>query len=120
MIDETTDLLIRARGFIERGWCRGTFARDVNGNPVTSTDPSAAGWCMYGALEAAGRGVIDSRAILRLSRETDGVLIDFFNNRQKTVEPVLAAFDRAIAGNPVAAEGRNPLERRNRSAGDAG
>jgi hypothetical protein len=27
-IDETTALLVRARGFIERGWCRHALARD--------------------------------------------------------------------------------------------
>ena len=44
-------------------------------------------------------------AVERLEAVIGGQSLPRFNNRQETVEPVLAAFDRAIAfGNVVAAE----------------
>jgi hypothetical protein len=98
--DETTALLIRARGFLERGGHRDTYARDANGNPVDPTSGAAVAWCIRGAMEAAHVG--DDAwfpAVFRLSAEI-GDTYNFceFNNTQETVEPVLAAFDRAIAG----------------------
>jgi hypothetical protein len=33
-VDETTEILIRARGFLERGWCQNTLARDADGNAI--------------------------------------------------------------------------------------
>jgi|HubBroStandDraft_6_1064221.scaffolds.fasta_scaffold444957_2 hypothetical protein len=105
--DETTALLMRARGLLERGWCRGWLAVDANANPVDPTDSSAAAWCANGALIAAGMAepsdlstlrFMTHPAYLRLKTAVGDTLVGFFNNGQKTVEPVLAAFDRAIAG----------------------
>jgi hypothetical protein len=97
--DETTELLIRARGFIERGWCRGVLARDETG--ISEVDPTSArtvAWCIYGAMDAAGVPVDSSHpAYRRLMGAIGGECVADFNNRQETVEPVLAAFDRAIA-----------------------
>jgi hypothetical protein len=100
MADEATDLLIRARGFIERGWCRYTFARDAEGRAVWVTDKEAVEWCPLGALFIAGMSFMppfEHPAFLRLNAAVDGENIVRFNNHQETVEPVLAAFDRAIA-----------------------
>jgi hypothetical protein len=99
-IDETTALLIRARGFIERGWCRLTVALSANGFVTGPTSGDAAAWCMYGSLFAAGvpqAGYSEHSAVLRLESAIGGENVCIFNNRQETVEPVLAAFDRAIA-----------------------
>lgn len=99
-IDPTTALLIRARGFIERSWCRKWFAGDANGWGVTPVSEQAIAWCMTGALMAAQQQTADgcvNDAIERLRSAVggDGTLADF-NDRQQTVEPVLAAFDFAI------------------------
>jgi hypothetical protein len=99
MTDETTELLIRARGFIECGWCTNAQARDAEGTPVPPRSDSAVSWCTYGAPVAAGmpNGTITHPAFVRLDSSIEGAeRIAFFNNTQKTVEPVLAAFDRAI------------------------
>jgi hypothetical protein len=103
MSDETTALLIRARGFLVRGWCRGALAIDDDGKIVDPKSERAVAWCADGALVAAGLGP-DRRshpAMRRLLATIDCRDIGIFNNRQETVEPVLAAFDRAIAAEPT-------------------
>jgi hypothetical protein len=96
-VDETTAMLIRARGFLERGWCRGVHARDVAGDRVQPTSEKAVAWCMIGALMAAGWETHHTGhpAYQRLAAATNDEGAEF-NDRQKTVEPILAAFDRAI------------------------
>jgi hypothetical protein len=99
MTDETTELLIRARGLIERGWCREEFARDAVGNFVDPTGPTAIAWCMNGALIAAGVVLPLKKhpAFRRLKSAIGTAPVSVFNDAQETVEPILAAFDRAIA-----------------------
>jgi hypothetical protein len=106
-----TALLIRARSFLERGWCREAAAVDMDGCEVDPTDPNAISWCAYGALMAAGipdDGTDDS-AFVRLDKEMcdEGLGADsvgHFNDAQETVEPILAAFDRAIRSAPPIAQ----------------
>jgi hypothetical protein len=106
--DATTRLLIRARGLLERGllergWCKNEFARDSAGLGVKPTDARAIEWCVNGALIALGvpwqNGAYGQHpAVVRLKNAIGGRRsIGEFNNDQETVEPVLAAFDRAIA-----------------------
>ena len=96
--DETTALLIRARGFIARGWCRTANAQDAKGFVVSVHSEHAVAWCMAGALMAAGMSRdYGHPAYQRLKCAVGGELVLGFNDRQKTVEPILAAFDRAIA-----------------------
>jgi len=51
---ELIDILIGAKGFIERGWTQGELARDKQGNAVRPEDPNAVCWCVEGAIKAAG------------------------------------------------------------------
>jgi hypothetical protein len=97
-IDPTTDLLIRARGFIERGWCRDALALDAEGKRVRPRSDRAVAWCAHGALIAAGMALLDldNPAVHRLTGGRDGYFLVKFNNTQKSVVPILAAFDRAI------------------------
>jgi hypothetical protein len=100
-IDETTALLIRARGFVERGWCRGTLARDTAGREVGPTNERAVAWCAFRALLMVGvpylPGARFHPAYHRVNDAMNGEQIHRFNDRQEIVEPILAAFDRAIA-----------------------
>jgi hypothetical protein len=108
-INAATEMLVRARSFIERGWCRDTLARDASGHPVDPTARDAVAWCANGALVAAGLSRCGSLAFYRDhpairwleaaigGENSGGGNIANFNNQQETVEPVLAAFDRAIA-----------------------
>lgn len=97
--DETTALLIRARSFLEHGWCRYMWAMDADGHPVDPTTTDAVAWCAEGALNAAGmsEAMTDHPALNRL-RAAMGVHITLFNDVQESLAPVLMAFDRAIAG----------------------
>lgn len=98
--DETTALLVRARAFIERGWCRYMLAMDADGHSVDPTTTAAVAWCGEGALNAAGMSKVltDHPALSRLRAAMGDIHITLFNDHQETVAPVLAAFDRAIAG----------------------
>jgi hypothetical protein len=98
--DETAALLIRARGFLERGWCRGVCARNEQGWAVKPSSDHAVAWCAYGALAAAGmspNGPHYYPAVRQLMIAAGCHSLPYFNDAQETVEPVLAAFDRAIA-----------------------
>jgi hypothetical protein len=105
--DEATALLVRARALVARGWCRWTPARNRFRFAVSPYSRSATRWCMSGALDAAALISSDldrRRAVIRLRVAMGDVPIACFNDAQKTVEPILEAFDRAIAAsNPVAA-----------------
>jgi hypothetical protein len=110
-IDETTAILMRARSFIESGWCRFTNAVDEAGNAVLPTSERAVAWCAWGALIAAKVPRLDygaHPAICRLEDALDDYDITHFNDIQETVETVLAAFDRAIActDRPIGRTGR--------------
>lgn len=103
-MDATTALLIRARGLIERGWCRGANAIDKDGATVSPTSVDAIAWCASGALKAAHTYLTNGLggAYDRLYATT-GNRIEDFNDQQETVGPILAAFDRAItAGSETA------------------
>ena len=110
--DEATALLIRARALVERGWCRDAFARDAARNPVPPTSERAVAWDAFGALLAAGlpenRERLLYRALDRLQNAIPGDGIIRFNNQQGTVQPILDAFDRAIAGEPPPSADERP------------
>ena len=99
-VDEPTAILIRARDFIERGWCRYFYVKDRLGIPVPATCRWAVSWCAVGAIQAATSSAAHREAheaCTRLRNVMGDVDIIVFNDRQKSVESVLAAFDRAIA-----------------------
>jgi len=99
-LDDTTRMLLDARGYIERGWCLWTQAVDAEGKQVLPCDQGAVRWCAYGALVAAGlrNGVTNHPAVQRLQDAMGDKNIGGYNNRQTHSGPVLEAFDRAIVG----------------------
>jgi hypothetical protein len=109
--DDATALLIRARSFIERGWCRGAAAANVNGLEVHATSKQAIAWCALGALDAAGLPYIHHirlgwhPAYRRLQDVIGDERLQDWNARQGTSGPVSAAFDRAIT-QPVSERSR--------------
>jgi hypothetical protein len=99
VIDGPTTFLIRARALLASGWCRHAQARNFLGFQVSPYSRWATCWCASGAFRAAATGVSDAdrrRAQARLIVAIGGETLWEFNDRQETVEPVLAAFDRAI------------------------
>jgi len=109
-VDETTEILIRARGFLERGWCQNTLARDADGNAIKPISERVVAWCAIGAVDAT-RMPWDTAAkmgLRRLEAAIGGKPINDFNDRQTTVGPILAAFDRAI-GSAASPETNKPV-----------
>jgi hypothetical protein len=99
--DAATELLIRARSLLLRGWCRDKGAIDENGVEVHPTSPRAIAWCALGALDAAGIPYLYHQhgphpAYQRLKVAIGEERPMDFNARQETSGPVLAVFDRAI------------------------
>lgn len=101
-----TKLLIRAHFLLKHGWCVNALALDGNGQPVDPRSECAVQWCPYGALLAAEESPTTpafDAALRRLHAQIPDASgyaafdIGAFNKRQETVEPILAAFDRAIA-----------------------
>jgi hypothetical protein len=111
---EERKALIAARGFIERGWTRGWFARTENGKRADALYPTATCWCVMGALQRAIDYSVEDddyseytkRAALRYSalasilskytpRGRD--LLGFNDSLETTKEDVLNLFDRALA-----------------------
>jgi hypothetical protein len=44
--------ILRAAELVERGWCRGAYARDGNGRVVIARSEDACQWCVGGAILA--------------------------------------------------------------------
>lgn len=104
-LDQDTQILIYAREFLTKGWCRKDQAKNKDGESVDPSSRHAVSWCAYGALVAAGmrngarEGERGYGALMRLLASIgDGYGGPApFNNRQETVDPVLEAFDKAIS-----------------------
>lgn len=110
MTTTTRDVLVRARGLIEQGWCQGVGARDARGHEVGALMREACSWCTLGALSRAldlsntdAYGVDYTRAREAIAdaigRDCDGgrAIAVWNDHRERTQADVLAAFDRAIA-----------------------
>jgi hypothetical protein len=101
-ISPVAKALMETRSFLERGWCRNTQGKTKDGLSVSGRHPAAVQWCLYGAMMAASHD--DNHLLSQLERVVTSALpkrsfdaIAWFNNRQRTVSPVLAVVDRALA-----------------------
>lgn len=98
----TVEILREARGYIERGWTQGAFARDGDGHKVAFEHPAAGCFCALGAIERAEGGdtsyASGQRARFSLRAVIGSNLIGEWNDApERTKEEVLSAFSRAIA-----------------------
>jgi hypothetical protein len=100
-LDINTQLLIDAKQLlIDKGWCTKCLAVDRYGRDISHNSPQAVGFCALGAIFRAAhdrRHITLENAPFERLQIAMGGNIPVFNNRQTSVEPVLAAFDRAIA-----------------------
>jgi hypothetical protein len=100
----TKEILIKARAIIsdEKNWTQGVKARDVEGNAVSSSTPTAVCFCSIGAVERAGAfshaatRYYALRYLARASCDSGYPRISDFNDNSSHAE-VLAMFDKAIA-----------------------
>lgn len=99
-MSETADILRKAKALVEKGWCRGCYAKAANGARRGRWDDDATKFCMLGALfRAVGPDSYAGFELVAdiLLRQTGGFRLDTFNDQQRNKRPILAAFDRAIA-----------------------
>jgi hypothetical protein len=97
------DTLIKARGWIARGWCQRTSARAADGSQVMAADALATQWCAVGACARASFDDIPTERI------------HLFDNALATLRDVIAARDSNYSrSEPVAvfndAHGRTQAE----------
>ncbi|WZO97276.1 hypothetical protein EP7_004300 [Isosphaeraceae bacterium EP7] len=93
---DETNALNEARKLVEKGWCKGTSARNAAGEPTGTTDVDAVAWCPYGAMGAIP-GASFIRTTDRYRKSIGRLAISKWNDEpERTKEEVLAAFDRAI------------------------
>ncbi len=95
--------LKQIRALIDKGWTQGDFARDRNGQGVSSTSPDAVCWCLFGAIK---RATIDcpvvfdqtNAAIYRqITKKSKANNIPAFNDKiAKNQFDVLDVIDEAI------------------------
>lgn len=83
---------------VEKGWTRGQYAIDARGTPVSARNPDAAAFCMLGAVQHV-YGSFGASAVIRLLERAAGPGVELisFNDRRRSVKPVLDLFDRAIS-----------------------
>lgn len=60
--EETKQALLKARGLIEKGWCKEAYARDTEGNPLSPCSMDATQYCVVGAVN---RNLQLSNALVR-------------------------------------------------------
>jgi len=87
------DKLEAGRARVERGWCKSVDAKDESGASVPPESVFACSWCARGAtfLDPEVRRALDHQ----MPRTYKNLTV--FNDAQKSVVPILALFDRAIA-----------------------
>ena len=58
---ETLDILLEAKDYIGRGWCKYALARDKNGHDCNPDDLCADSWCILGAIEVSVEDMLSGR-----------------------------------------------------------
>lgn len=100
------DILERAKGYVERGWCQGSSATNEQGEVVNPFHPSACCWCAQGAVNAAAfefrleswfeSAVTSLRKELRILGVENPSIPRWNDDPFRTKQEVLDLFDRAI------------------------
>lgn len=94
------------RLLVEKGWTKGAYGRDVNSLSVGVAEPATC-FCAMGALMSARNrsdtsfadleSFTRARRILKAALPKGYDAIESFNDSKKSVRPILALYDRAIA-----------------------
>lgn len=98
--DNVLQVLIKARGHIERGWCKNALARTSNGRKIDPYHADAAKWCAIGAVIAT-TGTDSNPAVYRrltaAAKWLGSPNVMAFNDAQWRRERVLMLYDVAIS-----------------------
>jgi hypothetical protein len=97
----TKEVLKKAKEKIEQGWCQHVIAKDREGTKVPADSPEAIQWCSVGAIASiyAKQDVFitftpEYNLILKVLKTES--LAEWNDRPKRTIEEVLAAFDKAI------------------------
>lgn len=93
------DILIKALGYIRKGWTQGYYAKSKSKKLVDANSRAAACWCMIGALDKAAQDGYETKqeAINFLLKATKAdFLVDFNDKPGRKKSEVIAAFKKAI------------------------
>lgn len=100
----TKEILIGARENLKLGWTKGCFARSAKGAPVETYSSEATCWCLIGAVRVSAYRLYQSgktripasKALTVLQSIVPGGHVASFNDKQTSVDDVLALIDQAI------------------------
>jgi hypothetical protein len=98
-------ILKRARSYLEKGWCRGSWARKADGSAEYIFSRKACSWCLEGALLKAENQPTWSSAGIETRELLLGMIpkYKFFglqkwnDAKKRTKRQVLSLLDRAMA-----------------------
>lgn len=109
---EVAKQLEKARFFLQKGWCQGSYAKDSMGNSVPEHAPEACQWCLQGAINATSQAesiggvylvkedarVSFTRRLARheLERQSGDYVIVFNDQRAQTSQDVIEILDRCV------------------------
>jgi hypothetical protein len=99
------EILRYARALLAKrgGWTKGSNARDKRGLSINATDANACKFCAFGAIYRSNydlnreTSTSPVETLLLKAFDKEGFGLAGFNDRQTTVKPVLALYDKAIA-----------------------
>lgn len=93
-------VLRRALKYIRKGWTRGAFARDREGNVCDETSRRAVCWCAVGAIQRASPNdwylARDTVALVEGVLKGSQALSNYNDAPRRTKAQVIAAFEKAI------------------------
>ena len=92
-------VLLRAADYIDRGWCRGAYAKTATGVPCFLLSRRAAKWCVRGAIWVAASRMREhpKAALDRAAREVPGGDLVSWNDTVATNKRQVAALLRRAA-----------------------
>jgi hypothetical protein len=98
---DDVEILRRARKRLRRpeSWTRGSFARDVHGEPAYVNSDEAISWCAIGAVRAeVDRQSLTTSVVehLEASLPAGDNILAWNDDRARTHTEVIRLFDRAI------------------------
>jgi hypothetical protein len=89
--------MLRVRNLIEKGWCRGVFARNAANHPVPYQANDACKFCLSGAMKKVNCGFdFECQFDTYIYKNFNAAHTFDFNDRAKDKRTVLRLIDRFI------------------------
>jgi hypothetical protein len=94
-----TEILTKARTYVQKGWIKGALCEDTKGNSVEIRDRKAKRFCTVGAITKATPKNQDASAVVELFRKANRIKgsVEGWNDKDKrTLKDVTKGFTKAI------------------------